>query len=132
MKPRGIRLNNPLNIRHNRNNRWQGIYDPQDDPDFVHFSTMQFGIRAGFVILKGYIGKGFCTPERIIQRWAPSHENPTDTYIDYVCKRTGLTRHHVIHFGNEKEMVALVEAMIKFETGWTVNVTVIQQGYAMV
>lgn len=132
MKPRGIRLNNPLNIRHNRNNRWQGVYETQDDPDFVHFATMPFGIRAGFVILKNYMTKGLVTPEAIINRWAPPHENSTETYINYVCKRSGLTRKHVLHFDNENEMVALVEAMIKMETGWTVALMVIRQGYAMV
>ena len=132
MKPRGIRLNNPLNIRHNRNNRWQGVYEQQDDPSFVHFASMQFGIRAAFIILKGYIAKGLNTPEKIITRWAPPKENPTDRYIQFVYKRSGLYPDTYIVFSHKATMVRLVEAMIYFENGWEVKTDIIEQGYDMV
>lgn len=132
MKPRGIRLNNPLNIRHNRNNRWQGVYEQQDDPEFVHFASMQFGIRAAFKILSGYIRKGLNTPEKIISRWAPPKENPTSTYIYYVCKRSNIAPHSTLAFSDKERMVALVEAMIYFENGWEVKKDIIEQGYEMV
>ena len=132
MKPRGIRLNNPLNIRHNRNNRWQGVYEQQDDPSFVHFASMQFGIRAAFIILRGYITKGLNTPKKIITRWAPPKENPTTKYVQYVCIRSGLHPDNPIMFSNKGAMVRLVEAMIYFENGWEVKKDIIEQGYEMV
>ena len=39
---RGIRNNNPLNIRHSAD-RWQGARMKQTDPSFVQFKTMAYG-----------------------------------------------------------------------------------------
>ena len=51
--PRGIRNNNPLNIR--KGNNWQGERHPQTDKAFEEFESMQYGIRAGFKLIKKYM-----------------------------------------------------------------------------
>lgn len=50
--PRGIRNNNPGNIRHS--DQWKGLTPEQPDPDFCTFSTPEYGIRAMGVILLNY------------------------------------------------------------------------------
>lgn len=132
MTPRGIRNNNPLNIRHNRNNRWQGVYEQQTDPEFVRFASMQFGIRAGFVIIRNYIKAGHKDVASIISRWAPSSENNTESYIRHVCELSGLSPFQQLQFEDKQSMVALVDAMIRVECGRPVDHNDIVKGYAMV
>ena len=43
--PRGIRNNNPLNIR--IGNQWLGERANPNDPAFEQFVAMEYGIRAG-------------------------------------------------------------------------------------
>lgn len=132
MTARGIRNNNPLNIRHNRNNRWQGVYEQQTDPEFVRFASIQFGIRAGFIIIRNYIKQGHKDVASIVSRWAPASENNTDAYIRHVCEMSGLSPFQVLHFEDKDTMVALVDAMIRVECGKPVALSDIQKGYAMV
>ena len=132
MTPRGIRNNNPLNIRHSRNNRWQGVYEQQTDPEFVRFASMQFGIRAGFIIIRNYIKAGHKDVASIISRWSPSSENNTETYIRHVCEISVLSPFQELRFEDKDTMVALVGAMIRVECGKPVALSDIQKGYAMV
>lgn len=132
MTARGLRNNNPLNIRHNRNNRWQGVYEQQTDPEFVRFASMQFGIRAGFIIIRNYIKQGHKDVASIISRWAPSSENNTEAYIRHVCEMSGLSPFQELHFEDKDTMVALVDAMIRVECGKPVAKLDIEKGYAMV
>ena len=51
---RGLRNNNPLNIRRN-NTKWQGLSATQTDKSFFQFKTMAYGYRAAFKTLQTYI-----------------------------------------------------------------------------
>lgn len=82
--PRGVRNNNPLNIRRSKD-MWLGMRTKQTDKDFVQFCTKGFGYRAAFIILdKYYSVYGLRTIESIIKRWAPENENQTADYISAV------------------------------------------------
>ena len=50
---RGIRNNNPLNIRRSAT-RWQGAREEQKDKSFVQFKSMAYGYRAAWKILQSY------------------------------------------------------------------------------
>ena len=50
MIARGIRNNNPLNIRRSKD-KWQGMKALQTDAQFCQFETMPYGWRAAFVML---------------------------------------------------------------------------------
>ena len=50
MIARGIRNNNPLNIRRSKD-KWQGLKPLQTDPQFCQFETMEHGWRAAFKLL---------------------------------------------------------------------------------
>ena len=91
---RGLRNNNPLNIRHSAD-RWQGARVVQTDPSFVQFSTMAYGYRAGWKTLETYWnrfrreGKPF-NAKNIVARWAPPAENNTKAYLHTVLTLTSL------------------------------------------
>ena len=134
--PRGIRNNNPLNIR--KGNNWKGEIQPQFDSSFEQFESMQYGIRAGFIILRRYITgyngltQRFNTIEKIISRWAPAAENDTKAYIAQIEKLTGIPRHQQLSFTERSFMVALVDAMIRVECGQPVEKNIIESAYDMV
>jgi hypothetical protein len=111
--PRGIRNNNPGNIRRT-SDQWVGLKQPQTDTEFFQFTEALYGIRAIARILDNYGRRGIVTVANIIQTWAPSTENKTDTYIDYIAKKTGLGPQRVVTRSQYPELIA---AMISFENG---------------
>lgn len=88
-KPRGIKNNNPLNIRRSKS-RWKGLKAIQTDKAFCQFEKEVFGWRAAFYLLcyTYYKVWGCCTIRDIISRWAPNNENDTEAYIKRVCELT--------------------------------------------
>ena len=84
MSTRGIRNNNPANIRRGCN--WKGLIRQQKDRDFCQFVTMTWGVRALLVTLRTYVVKHHLrTVREIITRWAPpSDGNNTEKYIKFV------------------------------------------------
>lgn len=90
---RGLRNNNPLNIR-NGYSRWEGKAKKQTDPEFVCFLNKAMGYRAAWKILHSYMlrfrdrGQQFCL-NNIIARWAPPGENNTSEYVRSVIRLTG-------------------------------------------
>lgn len=85
--PRGVRNNNPGNIRHDGKTVWDGQAPAQADPDFVVFTSPEYGIRAIAVILHSYKLEGISTIAGAIARWAPQKENNTGAYCEDVCRR---------------------------------------------
>ena len=92
MEARGIRNNNPLNIRRSAD-KWQGLKAQQEDREFFQFESMAYGWRAAFRLLcHTYYGKyKLRTIRAIINRWAPPKENNTLYYIRSVAERTGIS-----------------------------------------
>ena len=91
---RGIRNNNPLNIRHS-SDRWEGARMEQTDKSFVQFECMAYGYRAAWKVLESYWKyykkrREPFTVGNIIKRWAPPSENDTESYICTVLKLTSL------------------------------------------
>lgn len=128
--PRGIRNNNPLNIR--IGNTWLGEVNIPNDPAFEQFVSMKYGLRAGFIILRRYIRRYHKdTVASIISTWAPENENQTQRYIDVVCRLTKLAPDVPIRYEDQETMVSLVAAMIQVECGCTVPEAKIRQGYEL-
>lgn len=134
--PRGFRNNNPLNIR--VGNNWKGEKTIKHDHAFEEFTSMEYGVRAGFIILRkyltGYNGltRKFNTIDLIIRRWAPATENNTESYINQVCKFSGIPRHQQISFSQRSLMVAIVDAMIRVECGQAIDTKIIESAYDLV
>lgn len=90
MTARGIRNNNPGNLRHGED--WLGLAPVQDDQNFCTFTEMHFGVRALLKTLRTYVEKRGCdTVSKIITRWAPENENDTASYVLHVAK--AIARH---------------------------------------
>ena len=128
--PRGIRNNNPLNIR--IGNTWLGERNNPTDPAFEEFVTMEYGLRAAFCILRRYIRRyKKDTIPAIVSTWAPASENNTQRYIDIVCKRSSISPTQQIKFEDKTTMCKLVEAMAFVECGQPIDGKKIEKGYSM-
>jgi len=128
--PRGIRNNNPLNIR--IGNVWYGEVPNPTDPEFEQFCQMEYGVRAAFVILRRYIRRyGHNTVRSIIKTWAPSTENNTEAYIKSVCKWMRIDPDEMILYEDKETMCRLVAAMCLHENGMSIDPKKIELGYKM-
>lgn len=129
--PRGIRNNNPLNIR--IGNSWFGEVENPTDKEFEQFVSMKYGLRAAFVLLRRYIKRyGLRTIRDIISRWAPASENNTRAYINDVCRWTDISELEELAFEDKTTMCYLVWAMARFETGYSIDYSDIFDAYDMV
>ena len=142
MQPRGIRNNNPLNIRHSAD-QWQGAHEEQNDKSFVQFKSMAYGYRAAWKTLQSYYNRFSMqsrafTIKNIIGRWAPPKENDTEAYIRSVMRLSSiggkenlLPPENVDSYGRLSKMIA---AMTCIECGIRMNQVdeeAISQGYKL-
>lgn len=112
---RGIRNNNPGNIRWDKKTQWLGQIGV-DDKGFVIFSQPQYGIRAIARTLTNYEKlHGLNTVRGIIGRWAPPKENITAAYIRSVSSKLGVSPDEPLNL--QEIMPVLVSAIIHHENG---------------
>lgn len=129
--PRGIRNNNPLNIR--IGNTWQGEVENPTDKTFEQFTQMEYGLRAGFCLLRRYISRYHLnTISGIIKRWAPANENNTENYIKRVSLEVSLSPYEPIKFEDKETMCKIVNAMVFVENGQRVDMELIERAYDIV
>ena len=129
MAARGIRNNNPLNIRHSKD-QWQGRREKQTDKSFVQFKSRVYGYRAAFVLLRNYITKGKDTIGKIIAKWAPSSDgNNTQSYINYVSSTTGISASHTLRWEDKDDLVEIVRSMAHMESGIIESKELISKAY---
>ena len=121
-----FRRNNPMNLRYNVRNNWYGQKGQTNG--FCCFEDVRHGFRAAFITLKNYGQGGHNTIRKIITRWAPPSENPTQTYIRFVSLRMAYlgycdsgdwrdmadTR---LDMKNPELLVDLMAYMTRFESG---------------
>lgn len=116
MEPRGIRNNNPGNIR--RGDHWQGMADEQPDPSFVTFVRPIWGLRAIGKTLMTYQDKHGCdTVRNFIERWAPPSENNTEAYVHDVADALQTGPDDRINIHSTGTMAAMIEAIVQHENG---------------
>lgn len=112
--PRGIRNNNPGNLR--RGEPWQGLAPEQTDPAFCVFSDPVWGIRALARTLLTYESRhGLATVAGLIGRFAPPCENDTAAYVAAVSRVCGVAPHAPIRVA--EQLPALIPAIIRHENG---------------
>lgn len=114
--PRGLRNNNPGNIRRN-SDVFQGEVNPSRDKEFKQFKHMAYGYRAVFKILSNYYRVyKLNTIRKMIGRWAPENENNTAAYVSLVSSYAGIGPDDLISFDRE-QMIRIVAGMSKVENG---------------
>jgi hypothetical protein len=95
---KGIRNNNPGNLRYVAAIQWKGITG-QDATGYATFDTAEDGVRAMGHNLRSYIARGLLTVTQIISTWAPSSENDTAAYIADVAGRLGVDPDQPLNVG---------------------------------
>lgn len=115
MTSRGIRNNNPGNIRHGE--PWQGLSKEQTDASFCQFISPEYGIRAIAKILQSYNKRNINSVQDIINAWAPSIENDTEAYTEAVCKACDFNPVQHIDMTDKLIIECLVKAIIQHENG---------------
>jgi len=140
--PRGLRNNNPLNIRLSKT-VWQGQTNSlhskdslpsggQGEASFCQFSSLAYGFRAAFRLIHTYMTKyGLRNITQIIMRWAPPSENNTSAYVHAVTEMSGINALETLDWHDEKQMVAVVQAMAYVENGRIIAGDSIHRGYRM-
>lgn len=128
--PRGIRNNNPLNIR--IGNTWLGERPNPTDDAFEEFVSIEYGYRAAFCILRHYIKRYHKnTITSIISTWAPANENNTQRYINFVADKMQISPSDIIDYSDKVKMIRLVAAMQIMECGVPADITKVEKGYDM-
>lgn len=114
---RGIRNNNPGNVRRTADN-WQGLSATQADASFFQFTEMRYGVRAAARIFRNYQSRnGLRTVAQLVSRWAPPVENDTAAYVGAVAKRIGVNIDSAIDLGNEEILYRFLRAIFRHECG---------------
>jgi hypothetical protein len=113
--PRGLRDNNPGNIRPSIRYQWNGQVGTENN--YVVFVDIEHGLRAMCKDLMSKINRGLNTLNKYIPVYAPpSDNNNTQGYIDRVSKSTGIEPKAILDT-NKTTMVKLVKAHIAVEIG---------------
>jgi hypothetical protein len=119
--PRGIRNNNPGNIKYSAGNNWLGRVPLEQNTDkvFEQFTCYVYGVRAMIILLRDtYIKKwGLNTVAKIVNKYAPSGDknNPL-AYATTVASFFGWDINQVIT-ADKETIRKLVMAMAYFENG---------------
>ncbi|NLS13366.1 structural protein [Vibrio sp. SM6] len=115
-KPRGVRNNNPLNIR--VGNNWDGEAAISRDAEFETFTHHKYGFRAAAKLLRNYQRLyGLDNLTDIIHRFAPPNENHTTNYIDFVASQTGVGAQSTIDLTDDALLARVLHAMSIMEVG---------------
>ena len=120
--PRGIRNNNPGNIRIGDN--WQGLAKhhektefQREETEFCVFVAPRWGIRAMAMVLTTYQRKhGLNRVSNMIARWAPKNDgNDPDSYASFVARHMGIAPDRSFDFTEYRFALPMVQAMIRLE-----------------
>ena len=117
--PRGVRGNNPGNIRWGQ--PWQGLVPEaqRTDKDFCQFIAPAWGIRALCRTLITYQDNyGLNTVQGIIERWAPPGDNNnTPAYIEAVASDMGIGSQVQLNTHSYADLLPLAKGIIHHENG---------------
>lgn len=127
--PRGIRNNNPGNIK-TTGSAWTGEVplDQNTDYDcksgritktFKQFKSYVYGVRAMLWLLRESYMKqqGLRTVRAIVNRYAPPSENITSAYVTTVANAIGVSPDKILDPTDKNTLRRLLQAMAKHENG---------------
>lgn len=113
---RGIRNNNPGNIRKGKKKIWNGEVWPSTDSSFSQFITMAYGVRALLIDLVNKHKQGLNTVQKIIFKYAPPSENYSQIYANVVANRMGIGVNEPFKM-TEANLLQFAKAVALFENG---------------
>lgn len=115
---RGERNGNPGNIKDGPWAQAQPGYIGSDGT-FAKFAPGAGAAAQERLLAENYVAKGFDTPAKIVNRYAPAGENSgasMSNYIGYISRKLGIGANDQI---TQAQVPALAQAMREFETGNT-------------
>jgi hypothetical protein len=127
--PRGLRNNNPGNIRKSPT-KYVGEIDGNDQ-SFKTFKSIEYGYRALLRDLRNKINRGLNTVDKIITVYAPPFENNTQAYINYVCKKMNIEKNTLLTI-DKQTLISLCAAISTHENGIEADLTSIEKGYILI
>ena len=131
MEPRGIRNNNPGNIRKTKDD-WKGLRPEQTDKDFFQFVSMPYGYRSLIKTLQNYRKLHDCwTIGDFIRRYAPPTENHTTAYIRTVCDKMGVPPAYIPNTDDKLTMCMLAAAISYVENGVLAEMEDVVKGWEL-
>lgn len=131
MTPRGLRNNNPGNIRLSRT-AWQGEVRPPQDASFCRFTTVAYGYRALIKLLQNYRKLHAChTVADFIRRWAPPAENDTAAYVASVCRYLQVGPEYVPDVDDKHTACLLAAAISQVENGVPPRLADVEAGWRL-
>jgi hypothetical protein len=99
-------------------NCWLGKVTPSADGQFEQFKSVEYGIRAAFIILRTYIRRhGVKTITQLIERFAPATENNVTAYVNRVCDLSKTSLNEPLRFERRLQMCTILWAMHVVECG---------------
>lgn len=111
--PRGIRTNNPGNIKDGAWAKSQPGYVGGDGVN-AKFATPEAGTAAMNKLLDSYAREGRNSVSSILSKWAPTSENDTSAYVQWVSNKLGVDPNAPL---SPEQRGKLVDAMAHYENG---------------
>ena len=109
---RNWRNNNPGNIEYGEFAKSNGAIGT--DGRFAIFPTMNVGYKAQMKLLSGDAYK-HKTISQAIKKYAPSFENNTGRYINYIAKNLGVSKNKKIKHLSYSQRLKMVKLMAEYE-----------------
>lgn len=130
--PRGIRNNNPCNIR---TTTPAFIGSLRNDGGFIVFTDIAFGFRAFFKLLVTYRQKyNVVKLYDIVCRYAPDFENKTDSYVKFVSRKLDIAPTDEVTTDRYMELalcIALYENGYEYKTYFNERLGALYLAYCM-
>lgn len=133
---RGLRNNNPLNIRKSSNN-WLGKVTQNTDGCFEQFTTIEYGLRAAFLNIRTIVRRRQAqnmttTVAQLVRTWAPASDgNNEAAYCHTIFENSGIRSSAEVDIANKDFMCRLVLAMCCVEVGSEIPLKTIAVAYCL-
>ena len=118
MEPRGIKNNNPGNLRPLDSGTWQG-QTGVDGGGYLEFTALTYGIRAAAINLFNYAARdGVNTLQEVANRWAPSGDNNDPVaYAQTLSSVSGFSVNQGIDLTDQATNAAVLAGIFRAENG---------------
>lgn len=127
---RAMRNNNPLNIR--IGNVWLGELENPSDKNYEQFCTIEYGLRAAFVLMRRYINHyhRYSVPE-VVEAWYQEPPYNNADFIDKIYKLSSINDGETLNYFNQDQMCRLMAALSKLIADADIDMKKIEKAYKM-